>query len=199
MNEPTTRDADLTRARILDAAFGLFVDHGFAAVTMRELAEASGVTKSLIHHHFGNKEGLWDAVKEMAFARYYEGQKDELEQAGDPDSNLLSNSVVRYFRFLAENPRVVRLFTWAHLEGDSSCSHMDAELVGLGAERVRQAQQAGQLRDDVNPTHVVTTFINACTQWFATCEHHADWPGMGSNEEYLEDFLKIFMRGLQPD
>ncbi len=199
MTEPATRDAELTRARILEAAFERFVDRGFAAVTMRELAEASGVTKSLIHHHFGNKEGLWDAVKEMAFARYYLGQKEELEREGDADANLLRNSVVLYFRFLAENPRVVRLFTWTHLEGDSSCTHMDAELVGLGAERVRQAQQAGQLRDDVNPTHVVTTFINACTQWFATCEHHADWPGMGSDEEYLDDFLKIFMRGLQPD
>ena len=199
MTEPATRDAELTRARILEAAFERFVDRGFAAVTMRELAEASGVTKSLIHHHFGNKEGLWDAVKEMAFARYYLGQKEELEREGDADANLLRNSVVLYFRFLAENPRVVRLFTWTHLEGDSSCTHMDAELVGLGAERVRQAQQAGQLRDDVNPTHVVTTFINACTQWFATCEHHADWPGMGSDEEYLDGFLKIFMRGLQPD
>jgi len=199
MNEPVTRDPELTRARILQAAFDLFVEKGFAAVTMRELAEGSGVTKSLIHHHFGTKEELWDAVKEQAFARYYEGQKEDLERADGSDTDLLSKSVVRYFRFLADNPKVVRLFTWAHLEGDSSCSHMDAELVGLGAERVRQAQQAGQLRDDVNPTHVVTTFINACTQWFATCEHHADWPGMGNDEEYLEDFLQIFMRGLQPD
>ncbi len=199
MNEPATRDPELTRARILQAAFELFVEKGFAAVTMRELAENSGVTKSLIHHHFGTKEGLWDAVKELAFARYYEGQKEELEQAGTPSPDLLRNGVIRYFRFLADNPQVVRLFTWAHLEGDSSCSHMDAELVGLGAERVREAQQAGLLRDDLNPTHVVTTFINACTQWFATCEHHADWPGMGSDEEYLADFLKLFMRGLQPD
>jgi TetR/AcrR family transcriptional regulator len=199
MIETATRDADLTRARILEAAFELFVDKGFAAVTMRELAENSGVTKSLIHHHFGTKEGLWEAVKEMAFARYYQGQKEELEQAGTPSSEVLKSGVIRYFHFLAENPQVVRLFSWAHLEGDSSCSQMDAELVGLGAERVRQAQAAGLLRDDVNPTHVVTTFVNACTQWFATCEHHADWPGMGSSEEYLQDFLKIFMRGLEPD
>lgn len=199
MNETTPRDPDLTRARILEAAFALFVKKGFAAVTMRELAEQSDVTKSLIHHHFGTKEGLWEAVKEMAFARYYEGQKEELEQAGSPNPELLKNGVIRFFHFLADNPQVVRLFSWAHLEGDSSCSHMDAELVGLGAERVRQAQEAGLLRADVNPTHVVTTFINACTHWFVTCEYHADWPGMGTDEEYLDDFLKIFMRGLEPN
>ncbi|RFF28457.1 MULTISPECIES: TetR/AcrR family transcriptional regulator [unclassified Wenzhouxiangella] len=199
MNESiATRDPDLTQARILDAAFDLFVDKGFAAVSMRELAERSGVTKSLIHHHFGTKEGLWDAVKEAAFARYYEGQKDELEGADSPDPELLKNGVTRYFRFLQENPQVVRLFTWMHLEGDTTCNEMDAELVELGARRVREAQDAGLLRSDVNPTHVVTVFINACSQWFEVRPQHKNWEGIGSDDEYLDDFLKIFMDGLAP-
>lgn len=198
MNDSATRDADLTRTRILQAAFELFVEKGFAAVTMRELAEGSGVTKSLIHHHFGTKEALWEAVKKEAFERYYQGQKAELEQAQSPDRNLLRSSVMRYFHFLREHPQVVRLFTWAHLEGDSSCSHLDAELVALGADRIRQAQEQGLMRADINPTHVVTIFINACTQWFETREHHADWPGMGTDEQYLDDFLRVFLQGLEP-
>lgn len=198
MNESATRDADLTRARILEAGFDLFVERGFAAVSMRELAVRSGVTKSLIHHHFGTKEGLWDAVKEAAFARYYEGQKDELLAADSPDAGLLRNGVIRYFHFLKDNPRVVRLFTWMHLERDSTCNEMDSELVALGADRVRRAQQQGLLRDDINPTHVVTTFINACSQWFQTRDQHGSWEGIGGDDEYLEDFLKIFMDGLAP-
>jgi len=198
MNEPATRDAELTRGRILDAGFDLFVEKGFAGVSMRELAVRSGVTKSLIHHHFGTKEGLWDAVKEAAFARYYEGQKDELLAADAPDSQLLRKGVIRYFRFLKDNPRVVRLFTWMHLERDTTCNEMDSELVALGADRVKRAQSEGLLRDDVNPTHVVTTFINACTQWFQTRDQHDDWQGIGDDDEYLEDFLKIFMDGLAP-
>lgn len=199
MNEAAaTRDPDLTRTRILDAAFELFVDKGFAAVTMRELAEGSEVTKSLIHHHFGTKEALWDAVKEAAFERYYHSQREELTSAESPEPELLRNGVIRYFEFLRHNPRVVRLFTWTHLEGDTSCSHMDAELVELGAERIRQAQEAGLLRNDVNPTHVVTIFIHACTQWFETREHHREWAGIGTDEQYLDDFLKIFMDGLAP-
>ncbi|MFU8831999.1 MAG: TetR/AcrR family transcriptional regulator, partial [Wenzhouxiangella sp.] len=182
----------------LEAAYGLFVDKGFAAVTMREIAQQSDVTKSLIHHHFGGKEALWDAVKEQAFARYYMGQKEELDQADKPGAELLMNGVIRYFEFLRDNPKVVRLFAWAHLEGDKSCSHMDAELVGLGAKRVRQAQEAGLLRADVNPTHVVTMFISVCTNWFESRDHHRDWPGMGSDDEFLNDFLKVFMEGLLP-
>ncbi len=199
MSEATTRDPELTRERILEAGFELFVDKGFAAVSMRQLADRSGVTKSLIHHHFGTKEALWSAVKEAAFSRYYEVQKDELEHADSPDPELLKNGVIRYFRFLQENPQVVRLFAWMHLEGDTTCSEMDAELVDLGARRVREAQAAGLLRSDVNPSHVVTVFIHACSQWFELRPQHKHWTGVGTDDEYLDDFLKIFIDGLTPE
>jgi len=198
MNTPTgTRDPDLTRERILDAAHGLFVEKGFAAVSVREIAARSGVTKSLIHHHFGSKETLWETVKEQAFAAYAAGQEAELQSAA-PDADLLKNAVTRYFEFLKANPEVVRLFAWTHLDEDQSCGRLDAELVRLGAERIRQAQARGLLRADVNPAHVVTTFVNACTQWFEARAHHSQWPGVGSDEAYLDDFLKIFMEGLLP-
>lgn len=193
-----TRDPDQTRERILEAAQALFVEKGFAAVSMREIAARSGVTKSLIHHHFGSKEALWELVKEQAFAAYAEGQQADLQRAVEPDAELLKNAVARYFGFLKEHPEVVRLFAWTHLDEDQSCGRLDAELVALGAERIRQTQQRGLLRPDVNPAHVVTLFVNACTQWFEARAHHSQWPGVGSDEEYLDDFLKIFMEGLLP-
>ena len=200
MNAETaqTRDPELTRARILEAATALFVEHGFADVSMSRIAADSGVTKSLIHHHFGSKEQLWEDVKEAAFEGYFRDQLAQLEAEDDPGPELLKTSVARYFRFLKDNPRVVRLFAWTHLEGDTSCGRMDKELVRFGAERVRQAQENGTLRPDVNPTHVVATFVMACTQWFEAEVHHDQWPGMGDDEDYLEDFLKIFMEGLLP-
>jgi len=198
MNDTATRDPELTRSRILKAAFDLFVEKGFAAVSVREIAQRSEVTKSLIHHHFGGKEGLWEAAKELAFSHYHEGQKEELLRAERPDPQLLVNGVVRYFQFLRDNPGVVRLFAWTHLEGDTSCAHLDGQLVALGAERIRQTQMAGLLRADINPTHVVTMFISICTQWFEAREHHRLWPGMGNDEEFLDDFLKVFMEGLLP-
>ena len=193
-----TRDPDLTRERILEAAYKLFVRKGFAAVSMRDLAQESGVTKSLIHHHFGSKEALWELVKEQAIAAYAEGQVAQLKAAESPDAELLRDSIARYFHFLQQNPEVVRLFAWTHLDADQSCGRLDAELVRLGAERVRQAQERGLLRADVNPSHVVTLFVNGCTHWFQARAHHSQWPGVGSDAEFLEDFLKIVMEGLLP-
>ncbi|WP_164234187.1 TetR family transcriptional regulator [Microbacterium hydrocarbonoxydans] len=47
-----------TRARIRDAAVGLFARQGFARTSLRQIAEDAGVSAALIVHHFGSKEGL---------------------------------------------------------------------------------------------------------------------------------------------
>lgn len=47
-----------TRARIRDAAVGLFGSTGFARTTVRAVATAAGVSPGLVIHHFGSKSGL---------------------------------------------------------------------------------------------------------------------------------------------
>lgn len=194
----STRDPDLTRSRILEAAHQLFVIRGFADVSIREIAELSGVNKSLIHHYFGSKEGLWEEVKDQAFALYAASQKAELEKSQTSKATLVQNSVIKYFKFLQEHPDFVRLFAWSHLEGDSACSRHDGELIKLAMERIMQSQDEGAFRKDVNPTHVVAIFVSACTQWFEARNHHRHWPGIGDDESFLNDFLKIFFDGLAP-
>jgi TetR/AcrR family transcriptional regulator len=196
---PATRDPDATRQRILSAAFELFVEQGFADVAMRQIAERSGVTKSLIHHHFGSKDALWKATKEAAFELYAESQRQDLIQSDQSNEDLLRRAVISYFRFLQTHPEVVRLFAWAHLERDTCVGENDSELVRLGAERIRQAQENGVFRSDVNPVHVITTFVITCTHWFEARSHHSQWEGIGDDQAFLNDFLKIFLDGLKPD
>ncbi|MGB3829751.1 MAG: TetR family transcriptional regulator [Ornithinimicrobium sp.] len=57
------RSADVTaRARIRDAAMGLFAEFGFRATTMRAIGLRAGVSAALVVHHFGSKEGLREAI-----------------------------------------------------------------------------------------------------------------------------------------
>jgi AcrR family transcriptional regulator len=59
--------SDLTaRARIREAAIALFAEKGMAATTIRDIAQAAGVSSGLLRHHFGSKEGLRDACDEYA-------------------------------------------------------------------------------------------------------------------------------------
>lgn len=51
-----------TRALILSHARRLFMQRGFASVSVGEVAEAVGVSKPTLYYHFGDKEGLYAAV-----------------------------------------------------------------------------------------------------------------------------------------
>ncbi|MGR0159032.1 TetR family transcriptional regulator [Paenarthrobacter nitroguajacolicus] len=58
-----------TRARIRDAAIGLFGRDGFARATVRAVATAAGVSPGLVIHHFGSKSGLRDACDQHVLAQ----------------------------------------------------------------------------------------------------------------------------------
>ena len=51
-----------TRERILDAAEQLFAERGFYGVSVRDITGAAAVDVALASYHFGNKQGLLEAV-----------------------------------------------------------------------------------------------------------------------------------------
>src|SRR6266480_1928417 len=50
--------------RILDAAMGVFRRHGFRRSSIEQAAEAAGLTRQALYHHFKSKEALFRAVIE---------------------------------------------------------------------------------------------------------------------------------------
>lgn len=59
-----TIDAEATdgRRRILDVAARLFVDQGYAATTLRQIATAAGIKAGSVYYHYASKDELFDAV-----------------------------------------------------------------------------------------------------------------------------------------
>lgn len=51
-----------TKAKILDAAEALFMEHGFEATSLRSITAAAGVNLAAVNYHFGSKEELFQAV-----------------------------------------------------------------------------------------------------------------------------------------
>ena len=51
-----------TKARILDAAEALFVEHGFEAASLRRITAMAAVNLAAVNYHFGSKEELFQAV-----------------------------------------------------------------------------------------------------------------------------------------
>jgi len=56
------RPGDRTRQHILDVALDLFSERGFEGASIRDLAEALGMTKSALYYHFANKDAIVLAI-----------------------------------------------------------------------------------------------------------------------------------------
>src|SRR4030095_2105946 len=50
------------KERILDAAEGLFMEHGFDATSLRAITAAAAVNLAAVNYHFGTKEELFQSV-----------------------------------------------------------------------------------------------------------------------------------------
>lgn len=51
-----------TRQRLIDASTEMFVEQGFGATTVRDIATRAGANIAAVNYHFGSKEGLYAAV-----------------------------------------------------------------------------------------------------------------------------------------
>lgn len=161
------RDPDATRAAILEAAEELFLARGPDDTPMSEIGRRAGVTKSLIHHHFGSKQELWDEIKRLHFGKYYDLQKEMLASSAGT-AELLRDSIVTYFRFLQTDPQAVRHLSWRLVEADDLCLEQEDELFELGVAKIKSAQEAGELRSDIEPISMIKAFLALTENWFLT-------------------------------
>jgi AcrR family transcriptional regulator len=76
-----------TRERILQAAVRLLAESGGDPVSTRTVCAAAGVGAPTLYHHFGDKDGLLDAVVTYGFERYL-AEKRALPSTGDPVEDL---------------------------------------------------------------------------------------------------------------
>jgi TetR/AcrR family transcriptional regulator len=200
---PRTRDPAATRAAILAAAEEVILARGFARASTSAIAAKAGVTKSLLHHHFGSKEGLWREVKRRRFAAYADEQMRLLDDAG-PAPELLRESIAFYFRFLRDNPQFVRILAWIYLERlDDAGDDLSAELTDRGVASLQAAQEAGLLRRDLDPRLLLFAFIGGVQHWFQNREFYRQRMGAeldddALDEAFLATFQKIFMEGVLP-
>jgi AcrR family transcriptional regulator len=87
---------------ILDVAHSRFAAHGFAAVTMDDVAADAGVTKPLLYNYFGNKERLYLACMERAGEAMFATVGAAVSRAGSP-ADALRRGLHAFFAFVDED------------------------------------------------------------------------------------------------
>ena len=76
-----------SRDRILAAALELFAHHGFAATSVRMIAERAGVAQGLLYNYFEGKDALLRAIFEQSMADVQESF-EVAESDADPAARL---------------------------------------------------------------------------------------------------------------
>ncbi len=201
LDKVKTRDPEGTKQAILDAAEKLFAEKGFSGVSVRDISVASGVSQSLIHHHFGSKHALYEEVKKRAIDRFWQRWINRSKKIPH-DLDFFSEGVETFFWFVRDNETIMRLSCWACLEGDTDLWPGEKEAIEYLAQEIKQAQTKGLLRSDVNALMLTILIEAASIFWWQYRPNLTKlFEEMGESAEhidrwYLENVTKVLLCGV---
>ncbi len=95
------------RSAIVAAATHLFAQRGFAETSMRQIAEAAGLSKAAIYHHFRDKDRLYRSLLEEAIGSLTEAMKRVLDDG--PAHGALARALALHLQFAAEHADLLRV------------------------------------------------------------------------------------------
>jgi len=194
------RNPETTRAGILEAAEASFTTKGFAGTSMRDIAGAAGVHQSLIHHYFGTKQALWQAVVERYVEAYLDRQLPHLED-GKLDAATLPRALEIEFKFWRDNPNLLRLQNWALLEGGNPFGEKRDALYAPFIPVMQALQKAGFIRADIEPFHALVMAAASVGFWLqnrdeiAAALHHDPAAAKAMDDRFFADMMKILFDG----
>lgn len=125
------RDADATKARILEAAKKEFARLGLGGARVDQIAEEAQANKRMIYHYFGSKEDLFQYVLEEAYLDIRNAEQ-ELKLAHLPPREALEKLVRFTWTYYLENPEFITLVNSENLH---RARHVE------GSERLRVASR----------------------------------------------------------
>ncbi|NNH75613.1 TetR/AcrR family transcriptional regulator [Nocardia uniformis] len=192
-----------TRAALEQAGRRLFAERGYAGVSAEEIVTTAGVTRGALHHHYGDKRGLFVAVLEQVeaestaeVAKAVEALADSMDQS-DPQVTLAAMAVgLRTFLEISRRPEVARISmadgpavlgwqAWRELEARYG--------LGMIVEQLEAAAAAGLIAPGA-PLPVLAQLILSAITEAGMIVAHAEDPERAAAE--AEQSLLLLVSGI---
>ncbi|MCW8908569.1 MAG: TetR/AcrR family transcriptional regulator [Sedimenticola sp.] len=155
---------------ILEVAVELFSEKGYNATSMSEVARRAGISKANVFHHFGSKHDLYlEVIREAC-----RDSREALHQGRDSGQTVvqqLSAFLHHHLDTLLRRDRVSRLVVREVLDSTPEGGKELAEQVFFDGftelvEIVREGQQQGEFRSDMDPALLAHMIISISLFYF---------------------------------
>jgi TetR/AcrR family transcriptional regulator len=190
-----------SRNKLIDAATRLFALKGYAAVSIRELAQAAEVNSALINYHFGGKDGLYLAVLEKNFTLIRDSVHD-ICISSLPYTEKLKLFMKFLMNVHQSNPYLRRLMS---SELSNPTPHFETivkryimELYKFAYTTLGEAIKCGEIRADINPAFTIIA-ISGMVNFFYFAQPIVDElipPDPERDPKYLANLTKLLFEGL---
>jgi TetR/AcrR family transcriptional regulator len=163
--KPRPRDAEVTKETLLEVAKKLFVEQGYEATSVQQIAEAAGVAKATPSYFFGSKEGIGKAVLERQNRAAIEVAPRALArlQGESSKEKLVEALVDSYLEFLDDHADFFRLIQWSELQHNPAINELPShwEAIAKALEVVMAVLSKGKKKGE-DPKQMVMSIIGLC-------------------------------------
>lgn len=180
---------------LVPAAVAVFIERGYDATSMAELADRLGLAKSALYHHVSSKSDLLRMALDRALDGLFAVTEEPAASEGPAIERLEYVVRASVGVLVAELPSVTLLL---RVRGNSPVEQaalrrrraFDEIITGL----VRAAQEEGDVRPDIDAAvtaRLVFGAVNSLTEWYR--------PGRGVEPAPLAEMLvALLFDGLRP-
>lgn len=180
-----------TAELILESAQEHFLQKGFKGTSINDVADQAKINKSLIYHHFKDKENLWKAVKERILKKSVNSPLDEIDFKRPTLKEFLNVFIPFRFHLYAHHPELVQLMGWQRLESQNqSLAGITNKNFTELDEYILSLQKTGEIRDDLKPDMISYLIMSMASNGFI------DKARFLETEEGQSQYLKFIIESL---
>jgi AcrR family transcriptional regulator len=196
MNDTTITKGEATRARIIEAAYQLFMAQGFHATSMRQIVEKAGITMGGIYTHFACKEAIWEAVF-MAKHPYHEILALLTQAGGDTVGDFLKQAAGLLVSGLGQRQDLLNLLFIELVEFNGQ--HLSLVYNQALPEIARLGQIVNQKRGRLRPVPLpilARSFAGLFFSYYITEQVLPQEARAFMGDDALEAFVDIYLHGI---